>query len=153
MARWRPSRTFRRYVALEAPGWAIAAAVLVWCVQSFGLDARLGALLFALWVGKDFVLFPLLRDAYEEGDPSPGAALVGRVAEARAGLERGPGHEGWVQLGSERWRAALPRGAAPVPPGAPVRVRAVRGLVLEVEPLDDAAAATPSSTRSPSGAR
>lgn len=142
MARWRPSRTFRRYVALEAPGWAIAAAVLAWCVQGFGLDARVAALLFALWVGKDFVLFPLLRDAYEDSDPSPGAQLVGRVGEAREGLER----EGWVQLGSERWRAALPRDAAPLPPGAAVRVRAVRGLTLVVEPLPDAAASGPTSS-------
>jgi len=41
--------------------------------------------------------------------------------------------EGQVRVGGEIWRARAPR---PLPAGARVRVRAVRGLTLEVEPLD-----------------
>ena len=44
---------------------------------------------------------------------------------------------GYVRVGAELWRAVAPRGAARIPSGAPVRVRARRGLTLEVE-SDDA---------------
>lgn len=145
MARWRASRAFRRYLLLEAPGWVVCAAALAWCVRSFELDARIALLLLALWVGKDFALFPLLRDAYEETDPGPGALLVGRVGEARERLDR----SGYVRLGSELWRATVARGADPVEPGAAVRVRAVRGLTLVVEAVGED---PPPSPRSPSGA-
>ncbi len=42
---------------------------------------------------------------------------------------------GQVRVDAEAWRAVSPRG--PIPPGAKVRVTAVDGLVLTVEPLAD----------------
>jgi len=54
--------------------------------------------------------------------------MVGLVGEALEDLDP----EGQVKVGGEIWRA---RAARPVAAGTRVRVRAVRGLVLEVEPV------------------
>jgi membrane protein implicated in regulation of membrane protease activity len=124
------SKTFVRYVALESPGWALAAIVLWLVVEHAGLAPWIAATLWALWVVKDFALYPWLRDAYEVGNPDATASLIGRTGAARERLAP----EGWVVLGSELWRAELLPGCAPVDPGAPVRVHAVRGLTLVVEP-------------------
>lgn len=53
------------------------------------------------------------------------------------------GDEAWVQLHGERWHA---RAAAPLSIGQPVRVRAVHGLVLDVEPEGAAAGARPATS-------
>ncbi|MEZ5622606.1 MAG: nodulation protein NfeD [Burkholderiaceae bacterium] len=53
------------------------------------------------------------------------------------------GDDVWVQLHGERWHA---RAAAPLSIGHPVRVRAVHGLVLDVEPEGAAAGARPATS-------
>ncbi len=126
----RPSRTFLRYVALEAPGWVVAGALLWLLVARAGLAPWIAWLLGGAWIAKDFVLYPWLRDAYEVGDPDATAALVGRTGLARDRLAP----EGYVRLGSELWRARLGPGCDAVEPGARVRVRSVSGLTLVVEP-------------------
>jgi len=130
MGRLRLSRTFARYVALEAPGWVLAGVVLWLVVKYAGLAPWIGVALWALWVAKDFALYPWLREAYEAGDPDATASLIGRTGPARGRLDP----SGWVVLGAERWRAELLPGCAPVEAGARVRVHAVRGLTLVVGP-------------------
>ncbi|MGI9589986.1 MAG: NfeD family protein [Myxococcota bacterium] len=123
-----PSPAFRRYLLLELPGWVVAATAVWALVEYAGLDARFGAGLVTLWVAKDFVLFPWLRQAYEPGDPHPSATLAGRSARVTTRLDPG----GYVQLGSERWRAELVAGAA-AEAGEEVVVLEVEGLTLKVE--------------------
>lgn len=129
-----PSRTFRRYLLLEAPGWVLAAALLGFGVESFDLSIPIALLLLAAWIAKDLVLYPWLRDAYAADDPDASAALLGRIGEACDRLDR----SGYVRLGSELWRAELAQGTPPVDGGGLVRVRAVHGLTLLVEPAQDA---------------
>ncbi len=124
------SRTFARYVALEAPGWMLAALVLWLLVAQSGLAPWIGVTLWTLWFVKDIALFPWLRDAYEDGDPDATVALIGRTATARKRLAP----RGYVRVGSELWRAELAPGCPVVEVGGPVRVRSVRGLTLVVEP-------------------
>jgi membrane protein implicated in regulation of membrane protease activity len=121
--------TFARYVALEAPGWVIAAGVLWWLAAHAVVAPWIGALLWAGFVLKDFALYPWLRDAYALGDPDAAAPLVGRTGLARERLDP----SGYVRVGAELWRAELAPGAAAIEPGGRVRVRAVRGLTLIVE--------------------
>ena len=130
MRRKLTQRTFVRYVALEAPGWVIAAAVLWWLSAHTSLEPWIAALLWALYVIKDFALYPWLRDAYALGEPDAAALLIGRSAIARERIDP----SGYVRVGAELWRAELAPGAAAVEPGASVRVREVRGLTLIVEP-------------------
>lgn len=125
----RSPRTFARYVALEAPGWVLAAWVLWLLVDKAGLAPWLAGLLWTLWVAHDFVLYPWLRDAYEPGDPDATAPLLGRTGLARERLDP----TGYVRIGAELWRAELSPGCAAIETGAGVRVLAVRGLTLVVE--------------------
>ncbi|MEZ5295123.1 MAG: NfeD family protein [Ilumatobacteraceae bacterium] len=46
--------------------------------------------------------------------------------------------EGTVQVGDAQWRARTNR-ATPIPAGDPLRVVAIHGVTLEVEPLEGAA--------------
>ena len=46
--------------------------------------------------------------------------------------------DGVVEVGDGQWRARTNR-ATPIQPGDPIRVAAIDGVTLEVEPLDGAA--------------
>ena len=134
MAQQRAStrRVFVRYLAFEAPSWVLLAAVLVVLVRVWDLELSVAALVLALWVVKDLVLFPVLRIAYEPAGGSGGAEnLIGALGIVSADLDP----EGWVRIGAERWRARLLPGHGPVSVGAAVKVTSVEGLLLRVEPL------------------
>jgi membrane protein implicated in regulation of membrane protease activity len=122
-------RTFVRYVALQVPGWVLAAWVAWWLAAKAGLAPWLAALGWALFVIKDFALYPWLRDAYAVSDPAASALLVGRTGVARERLDP----SGYVRVGAELWRAELAPGCAAIDAGARVRVREVQGLTLIVE--------------------
>lgn len=95
----------------------------------FDLSLYVAALLLALWLAKDVAMYPLVRIAYEDASPDATESLIGATGTARDRIDP----EGWVQVGSELWRAELAPGAAPVEGGAPVRVVSVHGLTLDVE--------------------
>ena len=127
--RERRRRAFRRYFLLETPGWVISAIVLGLLVRFEKLSVPIALGLFALWVAKDFALYPLLRIAYEDSNPHPSAKLVGALGTAKQRLDP----EGYVQVGSELWRARVARDARPVESGDAVRVVEVQDLTLRVE--------------------
>ena len=60
--------------------------------------------------------------------------LVGEIGEVRAPVGAGDAI-GSVFVHGELWRAAVPTGAS-IPTGARVRVKKVKGLTLEVEPVE-----------------
>ena len=122
-------RTFVRYVALQVPGWMLAAFAAWWLVAKAGFAPWLGGLGLALFVIKDLALYPWVRDAYAVGDPTAGALPVGRTGTASERLDP----TGYVRVGAERWRAEIAPGCAAIEAGARVRVREVRGLTLIVE--------------------
>jgi membrane protein implicated in regulation of membrane protease activity len=122
-------RTFARYLAFQVPGWVLATWVAWWLVAKAGLAPWLAALGCALFVIKDFALYPWLRDAYAVSDPDAGALLVGRTGVARERLDP----SGYVRVGAELWRAELAPGCAAIDAGTHVRVREVQGLTLIVE--------------------
>ncbi len=124
-------KVFLRYLGFEAPSWVLLAAVLGVLMAVWDLSLGLAALVLALWIVKDLALFPILRIAYEPAGGSGGAEnLIGALGIVSADLDP----EGWVQIGSERWRARVARDQAPVHAGIQVRVTAVEGLLLRVEP-------------------
>jgi membrane-bound ClpP family serine protease len=121
--------TFARYLLFEIPGWIVAAAVLAILVHAEELRARTAWILLALFVAKDFALYPVLRVGYQPSAPDGSASLVGALGTARGRLDP----EGWVRVGAELWRAELAHGQAPVEAGGAVRVVAVDALTLHVE--------------------
>jgi membrane-bound ClpP family serine protease len=127
-------RVLARYLAFEAPSWLGLAAVLWLLIRFWELSISAAALVLGLWILKDLALFPVLRVAYEPAGGSGGAEnLIGALGTVSAELAP----EGWVRIGAERWRARVAREHAPVAVGAAVRVAAVEGLLLRVEPARD----------------
>jgi membrane-bound ClpP family serine protease len=124
------SSPLAKYLVLQLPSWIFAILLLGFLVRSYDLSLRTAALLFALWLAKDFALFPILRVGYEPSATSATDGLVGALGTARERLDP----EGYVRVGAELWRARLANGLAPIEPGSPVRVVAVSDLTLRVEP-------------------
>ena len=121
-----------KYALLQLPGFLLVALLLAGAVRWWDLSTRVALGLLALWVLKDIALFPLLRVAYE---PSAGQGGAEALVDARGVASEALAPTGYVRVGAELWRAELASGdGEALPSGAPVRVRAVRGLTLLVEP-------------------
>jgi membrane protein implicated in regulation of membrane protease activity len=117
-----------RYALLQLPGIALAGLALYALHRWWRLAAWEAWLLLALWIAKDALLYLPLRRALSAGEGRLGAAaLVG--AEAVVEQELAP--RGRVRVRGELWQAQAPDGDA-IAAGTRVRVRAVRGLTLEV---------------------
>ncbi len=124
-------RVLGRYVLFQIPELLLAGTGLLVLVGLEVLTARWGWILFALWIAKEVVLFPLVRKAYEPSDPTATSRLIGATAVVIECLDR----EGRVRVGPELWRARLVAEApGPIEPGESVCVTSVEGLTLWVEP-------------------
>lgn len=131
--RERTAAVFARYWLYQIPGTVLAAAVLFVLVRWELITRGVAGLLFGFWVLKDLALFPVTRVGYERGGrPHGGDALLGAVGVVRE--EVPASGTGWVRVGPELWRARRQDGGEALPAGAKVRVVALEGLVLGVEP-------------------
>jgi len=117
-----------KYLLLQIPGWLLIGILLLWLWPETGLSPWIARAGYALWVAKDFALYPFLRSGYESGVPTGAESLVGAVAVTRGTLDP----NGYVGIGGELWKAELVSGEAPIPPQTEVRVETVRGLTLFV---------------------
>ncbi len=81
-----------------------------------------------LWIAKDAAMFPLVRQAYEPGDGRLPREVVDAIGTAHDDLDP----TGYVQVGSELWRATCSPSDRPIPKGAPIRVTRAEGLTLHV---------------------
>jgi membrane protein implicated in regulation of membrane protease activity len=116
-----------RYVLFNLPGWILASAAAAAAVRWEAISISTALLLVVLWVGKDFLLYPLVRVAYEPGtDKEP---MAGALAIAEEPLAP----RGYVRVRGELWRAQLAPGQSAVARGASLRVCSVEGLTLIVE--------------------
>jgi membrane protein implicated in regulation of membrane protease activity len=112
------------YVVWQLPGWVLVGAGLVLLHMLLGLPLVLVAVVFALFVAKDLLLFPALRTIFR---PARGPIPVGARGETVEALRP----VGYVRVNGELWRARTRRGGLPA--GRPVIVRAASGLTLIVE--------------------
>ena len=119
---------FIRYLLLESPGWLLAGVVAALARKWLGVSTELAVTFVAVWVGKDLLLYPWLKDALAGEAPSQAERLVGRTAVVVEPLAP----RGIVRLGAELWRAEITPRDTPVPPERQVQVKAVQGLVLLV---------------------
>ena len=124
----RPS-TFTRYVLFQAPGWVLAVIAVMMLRQWTDVSLWAATALVAVWVVKDFLLFPFLRSAYEQDTRMGAERLIGERGVAVERLES----VGYIRVHGELWRAEqLPPGE-PIPEGARVTVHAARGFTLLVQ--------------------
>lgn len=129
------NRVLARYLLFQIPGMGLA-GIALWLLADWGIvTPRLAWGLFALWLLKDVVLYPMTRIAYgHQRGPHGAEALVGASGVAQQALE--PGGAGYVRVGAELWKARLDADAPShgVASGDLVRVTAVRDLTLLVVP-------------------
>ncbi|MCS6925457.1 MAG: NfeD family protein [Candidatus Binatia bacterium] len=131
--------TFTRYTLLQVPSWLLLALLLIGLHHWIALSPWVAIGLLALWVVKDFLLYPFVRSAYEPSAQSASKQLIGTQGIAR---ERLAPH-GYVQVRGELWRAIAEPPDRPILPGTPIRVRDADGLTLIVS------ADSPPAARSP----
>lgn len=126
----RPDRaTVLRYAALQIPGYVFGGLLAFGAIEWLGVEPLWAVAAGIAWLVKDVAMFPFVWRAYatrSSGGPHDIRGRTGRVEEA---LDP----EGRVRVGPERWRAVA-SGGATLAPGTTVRVVAVDGLRLTVEP-------------------
>ena len=124
--------TCQRYLLFQLPGWIIAAAVVTG-LWHFGLfPAWLSVTCLSVWVLKDFILYPLVRTAYETSAVKTGSdALVG----ARGVAEGNLAPEGYVRIRGELWRAVNNSGNQVICSGTEVEIFGAEGMKLIVRPV------------------
>jgi membrane protein implicated in regulation of membrane protease activity len=123
-------RVLRRYLLFQLPDAAAGAVVLALLVNFDVISPPVGWVLFAVWIGKEIALYPLVRRAYEPTPETVTELLIGRTGVVTAALDE----NGFVRVGPELWRARSAPGAAVAPVGTVVRVDAVDGYTVEVSP-------------------
>lgn len=126
-------RVFLRYLALQASGWVLAALLLSGLVYADFLPYWVAVVLVAALVIKDLLFFPYVRRAYEVGVPHGAGELMGLAGEVEESLTP----DGYLRVGSERWRARLVGKVRSLPVGASAIIRDIDNLTLLVEPLED----------------
>ena len=137
-------RPLLRYALLQIPDILAVALVLAALHRWWGLDAGIAWLLFGLWIAKDALMYPLVRRALIGGRERVGAAaLVGCEGVAEEPLAP----RGRVRIRGESWQANCAAGAG-IAAGTRVRVLAVHGLELQVEPAGEALDSRPAAQRS-----
>jgi membrane-bound serine protease (ClpP class) len=93
-----------------------------------GLPTWVAALGFAVFVVKDFMLWPLVRGGYESNVATGAERLVGAQGVTRGRVEP----RGYVHVRGELWQAEILPGAAPLPAGTEVRIERAEGMTLFV---------------------
>jgi membrane protein implicated in regulation of membrane protease activity len=121
-----------RYVLLQLPGAVLVGVGLYLFWDATQLPGWVGVLFFAFWVGKDALLYPLLRRAYQPPDANAAKQLIGARGITRGTLAP----DGQVQVQNEIWQARAIAGEPPIAAGAPVVVRGVDRFTLLVERVD-----------------
>ncbi|MCS6953067.1 MAG: NfeD family protein [Bryobacterales bacterium] len=124
----RGKGVFRRYLLLQIPGWILVALILAGLHRWAGLPLWAAATAYAVYVGKDFLLYPFLRRAYEPDPRSGVERLVGQRGVAETDLSP----DGFVRVRGELWGAELEPAGARALRGDPIVVTGARGMTLRV---------------------
>ncbi len=118
-----------KYWLLQLPATAAVALVLYLLQDTIDLPTWALWSIVAIWIAKDAVLYPLVWRSYDPSPVSTTRALEGAQGIALDRLAP----SGYVRVNGELWHAELTDHSSPIEQGAPVRVRAVRGLTLLVD--------------------
>lgn len=94
----------------------------------FGMPIWACAVVLAMWVVKDALLYPLLKSSYETNVATGTERLIGSTGVVTQRL----GPDGYVKVGSELWQA---RSSAVIDTGESVTVARTEEMVLIVELL------------------
>lgn len=119
-----------RYTLLQVPGWLLLGILLWWGVRADWISITIAVWIMGLWLLKDAVLYPVCRKAFVKEPARETEKLIGREAETVNTLAP----EGQVRIAGELWTARSKDGGE-IGNGRRIRVTAVEGLILIVEPV------------------
>jgi len=122
------SVTVLRYTIFQVPAALALAAVLWVAVDEAWATKESASVIFALWILKDTLLYPVLRKAYERPEEVAAKLWNGRIGRAEEDLAP----FGYVRVMGERWHAEALASDIPIRAGEQVRVESVDGLQLRV---------------------
>lgn len=141
--REKPSRSvLLRYTLFQIPSLFLLGAMLYLLHRGLGLASWICWGILAFWITKDVLLFPFLWRSYRPGSPGAADSMVGLKGTARGPLAPA----GKVEVRGEIWHAELSPGSCHLDAGAEIRISAVMGLKLVVEPGGGEGAAAAEST-------
>jgi len=83
--------------------------------------------ILVLWIVKDALLYPLLKNSYETNVPTGSERLIGSTGVVTQRLNP----EGYIKVGAELWQA---RSSAVIDTGESVTVERSEAMILIVEP-------------------
>lgn len=130
-------RVTLRYFLLQIPGWLIGVLFVLVLRVPLGLDTWVVWTTLAVWIAKDFVLFPFVWPGYV--DETPGAP--GPPVGAQGAAEECLAPSGYVRVAGELWQGQALDPGRNIARGTPVRVVQMRGLTLIVAEHDATRAA------------
>ena len=122
----RPLAPWQRYWLYQLPGIAIVAALTALAAQWLSLPPWACVVATSLWIAKDAVLYPAVKESYRAAGPTGPAALIGSLGTVRDALDP----IGLIKIGPELWKAKSSSFAAA---GDVVRVVGFTGMTLLVE--------------------
>lgn len=127
------SSALRKYILVQALETALFLLLIVGLHFFEHISRTTAFVCVALWLVKDVVLYPVLRQAYEPGPIHGTDALVGEAGV----VTREVAPEGLVRVGAELWKARHQSGTTtPIAVGCRIVVEAVDGFTLLVIPRE-----------------
>lgn len=133
-----PKKVILRYLLLNLPGALLLAGILFLVRTRIDLPGWFIALIIAIWLVKDAVLFPFVWKSYDWDRPGISRRMTGSTGIVKKSLAP----VGLVQIDGELWKARNSGTENIIERGAIIRVVRRRGLVLSVERLDPGDSAT-----------
>lgn len=121
-----------KYILFQIPGWIAAIGLAWWAHNSWGLEKFWAMVAVALWIIKDAIFYPFVRQAYSITPGKGGAPSMGTIATATEEINP----EGYVRVEAELWRAKALTGTRSIQPGETVKIQRVDGLTLIVSVND-----------------
>ncbi|MGH7826623.1 MAG: NfeD family protein, partial [Candidatus Binatia bacterium] len=121
--------TFLRYLLFQIPEWLILILFLSFLVDKDAVSVRATIGLFIVWILKDFVIYPIVRGAYQTGVRTGSEQLVGKKGVAHQTLAP----QGYIKIQGELWKARTDNVNRPIAKNSAVRVRSAARMTLLVE--------------------
>jgi len=130
--RWS-ARVVVRYALLQVPGVALLVVLLMVVQRWVDLPVWFSWGLVGLWVAKDVIFFPFTWRAYDWDRSGDANSMLG----ARGVTEEQMAPSGYIRVRGELWKAEVMGDGPRIGRGEAVRVRAIRGLTLLVQPENE----------------
>ena len=119
-----------RYACIQAIETLAFILILILAGKWVEIPLWLFIILCAVWVSKDFILFPFVWRAYDWDHEKASNPMVGMQGVVLQRFDP----QGYVEVRGERWQAELSEAQHAVEEGETIRVVGMRGLTLLVEP-------------------